>query len=83
MLKLLFWIIVIGKEDVWDTPFDCSATIEDMPLLGHAMGLGSCWVNAATLDVRGERQFNSILNIPDAYKTISIITFGKKPRSYL
>lgn len=78
-------IVVIGSKNVWDTPYDCSAAIENMLLKAHAMGLGGCWVNASTLDVRDEKELKEILSIPNEYKVISLVTFGKpkaqhKPR---
>jgi nitroreductase len=39
-------IVVCGKKDVWDMPFDTSAAIENMLLMVTALGLGACWVIA-------------------------------------
>src|SRR5512136_1242487 len=39
-------IVVCGKKDVWDMPFDTSAAIENMLLVATALDLGACWVIA-------------------------------------
>ncbi|MBF7082501.1 nitroreductase family protein [Desulfallas sp. Bu1-1] len=73
-------IIVIGLKNVLNTPYDCSAAIENMLIMAHAMGLGGCWVNASTLDIRDEVMLKNFFEIPNEYKVISIIAFGK-PRT--
>lgn len=79
-------IVVIGHKDVWDTPFDCSAAIQNMLLMAHALSYGTCWVNAGTLDIRDELNIKEVLKIPEEYKVISIISLGcpkdsRQPRS--
>ena len=69
-------ITVVGDKYVWDTPFDCSAAIENMHLMAHALGIGACWVNACTLDVRDEIELKEMLKIPEWCKVLSIISFG-------
>jgi len=73
-------IIVIGKKDVWDLPFDTSAAIENMLLTVTALGLGACWLIAPCIDVRDEAVLNEHFKIPDDYKTISIISIGHPAR---
>lgn len=78
-------IVVIGLKNVWDMPYDCSAAIENMLLMAHAMDLGGCWVNASTLDIRDEILIKGVLAIPEDYKVMSIMTLGRpvaerKPR---
>ncbi|NLK65221.1 MAG: hypothetical protein GX289_09015, partial [Tissierellia bacterium] len=35
-------ILVLGKKNVWDAPFDTSAAIENMLLTVTSLGLGAC-----------------------------------------
>ncbi len=73
-------VVVVGQKDVWDTPFDCSAAIQNMLLAATAIGLGSCWVNAGTLDIRDEREIKILLQIPVDYKVVSLVSFGYPSR---
>ncbi|MCR4403610.1 MAG: nitroreductase family protein [Firmicutes bacterium] len=73
-------IVVVGKKDVWDLPFDCSAAIENMLLMAPALGLGACWVIALCIDVRDEERVREVLNIPADYKVISAISLGYSPQ---
>lgn len=69
-------IVVVGHKKVWDTPYDCSAAIENMLIMAHALNCGACWVNAGTLDIRDELEIKELLNIPEEYKVVSIVTVG-------
>ncbi|NLM51600.1 MAG: hypothetical protein GX197_02095 [Firmicutes bacterium] len=73
-------IIVFGRKDVWDLPFDTSAAIENMLLAVTALGLGACWLVAPCIDVRDEMVLNEYFGIPEDYKTISIIAIGQPSR---
>jgi nitroreductase len=73
-------IIVSGKKEVWDLPFDTSAAIENMLLAVTALGLGACWLVAPCIDVRDEMVLNEYFGITDEYKTISIIAIGQPSR---
>jgi len=73
-------IVVLGKKEVWDTPFDVSAAIENMLLAVTALGLGACWLVAHCIDVRDERVLNEYFGITDDYKTVSIISIGHPAR---
>jgi nitroreductase len=75
-------IIVIGRKDVWDLPFDTSAAIENILLMVTALGLGACWVIAPCIDVRDENRLRKLLNIPDEYKAISLISIGHPTRPH-
>ena len=57
---------------------DATASIQNILLAAHAMGLGSCWVGA--FDEEGARD---ILSIPDTLRPIALIPVGypnEKPR---
>ncbi len=75
-------IMVCGKKDVWDTPFDTSAAIENMLLMITALGLGACWVIAVCFDVREEERTKELLGIPEGFKTISLISVGHPTRPH-
>lgn len=73
-------IVVCGKKDVWDTPYDTSAAIENMLLMVTALGLGACWVIAPCIDIRDEERIKALLDIPEGYKAVSILSVGHPAR---
>ncbi len=75
-------LIIIGKKDVWDLPFDTSAAIENILLMVTALGLGACWVIAPCIDIRDEERIKSLLGIPEEYKAISILSIGHPTRPH-
>jgi nitroreductase len=75
-------IVVCGKKDVWDTPYDTSAAIENMLLMITALGLGACWVIAPCIDIRDEERVKVLLDIPEGFKAISIISVGRPTRPH-
>ena len=75
-------IVVCGKKDVWDTPYDTSAAIENMLLMITALGLGACWVIAPCIDIRDEERIKAVLDIPAGFKAISIISVGRPTRPH-
>jgi nitroreductase len=75
-------IVVCGKKDVWDVPYDTSAAIENMLLMVTALGLGACWVIAPCIDIRDEERVKSLLGLPEGYKAISIIAIGHPTRPH-
>ena len=74
-------LIVIGKKDVWDLPFDCSAAIENILLTVTSLDLGACWLVAPVIDIRDEVKCKDYFNIPEEYKVVSIISIGKPSRT--
>ena len=75
-------IVVIGKKDVWDLPFDTSAAIENILLMVTALDLGACWVIAPCIDIRDEERIQNLLEIPQGYKAVSIISVGHPTRPH-
>jgi nitroreductase len=75
-------IIITGKKDVWDLPFDTSAAIENILLMVTALGLGACWVIAPCIDIRDEERIKTLLGIPEDFKAISIISVGHPTRPH-
>jgi nitroreductase len=75
-------IVVCGKKDVWDMPYDTSAAIENMLLMVTALGLGACWVIAPCIDIRDEERVQALLHIPEGFKAVSIISIGHPTRPH-
>ena len=75
-------IVVCGKKDVWDTPYDTSAAIENILLMVTALGLGACWVIAPCIDIRDEDRIKGLLGIPEGYKAVSILSIGHPARAH-
>jgi nitroreductase len=75
-------IVVCGKKDVWDTPYDTSAAIENILLMVTALGLGACWVIAPCIDIRDEERMKALLDIPEGYKAISVLSVGHPTRAH-
>jgi len=75
-------IVVCGKKDVWDLPYDTSAAIENMLLMVTALGLGACWVIAPCIDIRDEERIKALLGLPEGLKAISIISIGHPTRPH-
>ena len=75
-------IVVCGKKDVWDLPYDTSAAIENMLLMVTALGLGACWVIAPCIDIRDEERIKSLLGLPEDMKAVSIIAIGHPTRPH-
>lgn len=75
-------LVVCGKKDVWDTPYDTSAAIENILLMVTALGLGACWVIAPCIDVRDEDRIKGLLGIPEGFKAVSILSIGHPARAH-
>lgn len=75
-------IVVCGKKDVWDMPYDTSAAIENMLLMITALDLGACWVIAPCIDIRDEERLNQMLGIPPEYKCVSVLSVGHPTRPH-
>lgn len=69
-------ILVLGKKEVWDAPFDTSAAIENMLLTVTSLGLGACWLVAPCIDIRDEMRMKNHFQVPDEYKIYAIISIG-------
>jgi nitroreductase len=75
-------IVVCGKKDVWDMPYDTSAAIENILLMITGLGLGACWVIAPCIDIRDEERIKNLLHIPEGYKAVSILSVGHPTRPH-
>jgi nitroreductase len=75
-------IVVCGKKDVWDLPYDTSAAMENILLMVTALGLGACWVIAPCIDIRDEERLKDLLGVPEEIKVVSIISVGHPTRPH-
>jgi nitroreductase len=75
-------LVVCGRKDVWDLPYDTSAAIENILLMVTALGLGACWVIAPCIDIRDEERLKDLLGVPEGVKIISIIAIGHPTRPH-
>jgi nitroreductase len=75
-------IVVCGRKDVWDLPYDTSAAMENMLLMVTALGLGACWVIAPCIDIRDEERLKDLLGVPEEIKVVSIVAVGHPQRPH-
>jgi nitroreductase len=75
-------IVVCGKKDVWDLPYDTSASIENILLMVTALGLGACWVIAPCIDIRDEERLKALFEVPEGFKVVSILSIGHPTRPH-
>jgi nitroreductase len=75
-------IVICGKKDVCDMPYHTSAAIENILLMITGLGLGACWVIAPCIDIRDEDRIKELLNIPEGYKAVSILSVGHPTRPH-
>jgi len=75
-------IVVCGRKDVWDLPYDTSAAIENMLLMVTALELGACWVIAPCIDIRDEERVKALFDLPEELKIISIVAIGHPTRPH-
>jgi nitroreductase len=75
-------IVVVGRKDVWDLPYDTSAAIENILLMVTALELGACWVIAPCIDIRDEERLKQLLSLPEGIKAVSIISIGHPTRPH-
>jgi nitroreductase len=69
-------IIVCAKLDVWDVSYDSAMATQNMVLMAHALGLGSCVVVAPVSDMRDDIKVMKLLKIPHGYKIIAPLAVG-------
>jgi nitroreductase len=75
-------IVVCGKKDVWDMPYDTSAAMENILLMVTGLGLGACWVIAPCIDIRDEERLKKLLDVPEGFKVVSILSVGHPTRPH-
>jgi nitroreductase len=73
-------LLVLGRKDVWDGPFDTSAAIENIHLTVTSLNLGACWLVAPCIDIRDEMKMKAHFKVPEEFKIYAIISIGVPSR---
>jgi nitroreductase len=68
-------IVVIGNKNNALTDYDCSMCAENMMLVAHSMGIGSCWIGGAAV-IQQSEDLMAELKISQNYKIIAPLIFG-------
>ena len=69
-------IVVCAYLDVWDVPYDVAMAAQNMQLMAHSLGLGTCVVVAPVCDIIDEVETAKLLKIPHGYKVALPIAVG-------
>ena len=72
-------VCVDTKKDPGHFVEDGAAATQNMALVAHSIGLGTCWIGVfSNRDERmsAERKIKKILNVPDQWRVISILPLG-------
>jgi nitroreductase len=69
-------IVVCAKLDVWDVSYDVAMATQNMLLMAHALGLGTCVVVAPVSDMRDDIKVMKLLKIPYGYKVFTPVAIG-------
>ena len=69
-------IVVCAYLDVWDVPYDVAMATQNMQLMAHALGLGTCVVVAPVCDIIDEVETAKLLRIPHGYKVALPLAVG-------
>lgn len=72
-------VCVEPKEDPYHFIEDGAVATQNMALAAQSLGLGSCWIGVFNLKDEkdsAEKKMKEILNIPKAYRLISILPIG-------
>jgi len=69
-------IVVLGNTKSIYYVHDCCAATQNLILAAHALGLGSCWIDHGIDDELTESQIRNLLNVPNDYRIVSLISLG-------
>ena len=69
-------IVVCAALDVWDVPYDVAMATQNMQLMAHALGLGTCVVVAPVCDLIDEVETTRLLKVPHGYKVALPLAVG-------
>jgi len=76
-------IAILGNTKSIYYIHDCCAATQNLILAAHALGLGSCWIDHGIGDEVTESQIRNLLNVPNDYRIVSLISLGfpqEKPK---
>lgn len=68
-------IMIVGKTGSRFREIDCSLCAENMMIVAHAMGLGSCWIGSTEV-AYGNSDLMAGFRIPEGYSPVGTIVFG-------
>ncbi len=69
-------IVVCAYLDVWDVPYDVAMATQNMQLMAHSLGLGTCVVVAPVCDMVDDVKTMEILKVPHGYKVALPLAVG-------
>ena len=69
-------IVVCALLDVWDVSYDAAMALQNMQLMAHTLGLGTCVVVAPVSDMRDDIKTMALLKIPHGHKIVSPLAIG-------
>lgn len=69
-------IVVCALLDVWDVSYDAAMATQNMQLMAHALGLGTCVVVAPVSDMRDDLKTTKLLKVPHGYKIVAPLAIG-------
>ena len=69
-------LVVCAYLDVWDVPYDVALATQNMQLMAHDLGLGTCVVVAPVCDIIDEVETNKLLKVPHGYKVALPLAVG-------
>ena len=68
-------IVVIGKKESKYLEQDLSAATQNILLMSTSLNIASCWIGVYP-ELEKESYAKKVLNIPDEYMVLSVITLG-------
>src|SRR4030066_1447184 len=69
-------IVVCAKLDVWDVPYDSAMATQNMQLMAHALGLGTCVGVAPVSDMSDDIKTMKLLKIPPGDRIMAPLAIG-------
>ncbi|WP_332448751.1 nitroreductase family protein [Methanoculleus sp.] len=68
-------VLVLGARDTVSSVLDCTLCAENMMLAAWALGIGSCWIGAATL-IEQNPDLLAALKVPGDHQIVAPLVFG-------
>lgn len=69
-------IVVCAYLDVWDVPYDVAMATQNMQLMAHALGLGTCVVVAPVCDMVDDVETMKLLKVLMAIRSHCLLPWG-------
>jgi len=68
-------IIILGNKNAPTADFDCAMAAQNMMLVAHSKGIGSCWIGGLLPALMDEKILKEI-GAPQGYKAVAPLIFG-------